>query len=190
MALLVATSFAQSSSGFRARDRQSSRNRGNSNRSPRTARSTGEFPARNLPAEFAILQTHSIFSRDRLAASVADSGRQNGRLGSDRPPSSPIFRGVLNEGILPLAGIESTGSSSITWYREGQILRSGERITSISLDQITLTKSNGDRRIIEVGDRIDGGAAISREPGSNVATTQPAAASALLTRGDDEDATD
>jgi hypothetical protein len=190
MALLVATSLAQSAPGFRTRDRQSSRNRGNSNRSTRTGRSTGEFPARNLPAEFAILRTNSIFSRDRLAAPVADSGGRNGPPSQSSRPTSPIFRGVLNEGTLPLAGIERSGSSTITWYREGQTLGFGEKITTISLNQITITRSNGDRRVIEVGDRIDGGTAISRELGNSVATTQPAAASALLTRGDDEDATD
>jgi hypothetical protein len=180
--LVTSPSFAQSN-GFRTRDRQS-RVRSTTNR-PGSLKSTGEFPAKNLPAEFAILRTRTIFSRDRRAAASTEGSQRDPGPRVPSRPSAPIFRGVLNENFgEQLAGIER-GTSSITWYRAGQSLGNGDRVTAISLDQITITLRNGERRTVAVGERLDAGTAIPRDPGRGIATTQPA--ESPLTLRDDSD---
>jgi hypothetical protein len=190
-ALLASSSFGQAAPGYRTRDRQATRGRGNNNNNnanrTRASRATGEFPARNLPAEFAIFQTRSIFSRDRIVTRTTDSSRRTDRQPSENRSSSPVFRGVLNENSTYAAGIErGTGASAITWYHEGQSIRDGGRITQISLDQIIITARNGDRRAIAVGERIDAGTAVARDASRGIATTQPSEESSL-TRRDDSD---
>jgi hypothetical protein len=165
---LNSTSFGQSNP-IRTRDRQS-RIRNTVNR-PGSSRSTGQFPAKNLPAEFAILNTRTIFSKEGRAARVDSQTRV--RPTSDSRPTSPIFRGVINEvGGNRLAGIER-GTSTITWYHENQSVGNGDRITEISLDQITITLRNGDRRSVAVGERLDAGTAVSRGSARPEPVTQP-----------------
>jgi hypothetical protein len=166
--LLVTTAFAQSA-GYRTRDRQARTRNADRNRS---TRSLNLFPARNLPVEFAVLQTRSIFSRDRMAARVIDPSLQGDGRAADNRANPQVFRGVLEEGAIRLAGIER-GTSSLTWYREGQTLRDGAQITQISLDQLTITHPNGDRRVITIGDSLDAGTAVSRAQTLHPPTTQP-----------------
>jgi hypothetical protein len=155
------------------------------------------FKAMQLPQEFALLNTKSIFSKDHRSTQTDVKPV----VFPDAPVAALVLRGAmrLDVGEKPFtAYIEDTnGSKPPTWVVEGQFLTSsGARVTDITLDHIIVEK-NGARRLITIGVNLDQGenlpnsssgtASVSPTAGANSGDSQVkiAASDAGNTSGED-----
>ncbi len=128
------------------------------------------FKAQQLPNEFTLLNTRSIFSKDHRSIQL-DAPKK--AVFDNTPVAALVLRGAmrLDTGDKPYAAqIEDVNSSkSPTWVTEGQILTSsGARVTEITLDHIVVEK-NGVRRLITIGVNLDQGEKLATAPTGNTA---------------------
>lgn len=112
-----------------------------------------QYRSQALPNAYSILLTRSLFSRDHTVPQE-NANRPSGPT-APRPPSPIILRGVMREPNHILASIEDTGTRSITWVREGDVVRGtgGAKVVEITLEHILVENSTG-RRTIGVGENV------------------------------------
>lgn len=101
-----------------------------------------------LESKYAILETRSIFSRDRRVANSAFAGR------GDSAESALAFRGAAVEDGKFVAFIEDTNRQSTQTIHVNDRVGQG-RCTAITLDSITY-EVNGEPRDIELGYSLAG----------------------------------
>jgi hypothetical protein len=117
------------------------------------------FPAQQLPKDYALLLTRSIFSKDHRSV---QPDAPKAPVFASASVAALVFKGAmrLDSGPQPYqAQIEDMNNSSKppTWVSEGELLTSsGARITEITLDHIVVEK-NGSRRMITIGVNLDQG---------------------------------
>jgi hypothetical protein len=133
------------------------------------------FSVQQLPKEYALLNSRSIFSKDHR--SIQPEGPKP-PVFPNAPVAALVYRGAmrLDTGAKPYAAqIEDINSSKApTWVSEGDLLTaSGARVTEITLDHIVVEK-NGVRRLITIGVNLDQGEKLPT-PSSGTASASPTA---------------